>query len=503
MIRSLALTLALSWATAMAATPGLDEPPAAQSARPIVVPAMTEQRLANGLIVASSSRSDLPLVSISLLARVGPEQDPPDRAGLAAITATLLTKGLKRGATALSASALAQQAEALGSTLDSSSGWRSSGLGMTVTTFHLPAALALMAQALRQPSLDGDELERARALALDSLRVALGDPAEVASQVMRRAYWGASPYGASPTAASLARISRADVQRFHARAYRPEQTVLVLVGDVSAETALALAGKLLGDWKPAAAPAADLPALPTANSALPALPTANSALPALPSANSALPALVRIDMPGSGQTAMVVTAPFVGSAAPDRRIGQVANAVLGGGYSARLNQKVRIEGGKSYGAFSQVESQPEAGALVALTQTQHATAAEVLAILRREIIRLAEAPPSGDELAARSANLVGGFARRLGSNGGVAALMLGQYAQGRPLQELQRYAAEVAAVTPAQVQAFARTHWAADALRAVVSGDLSAAGAALDEPGALSLKLPELDLERPGLIGPK
>ena len=481
MIRALTFALALSVSVAQAGTPGVDEPPAAQAARAIVVPAMTEQRLANGLTVASSMRSDLPLVSITLMVRAGPEQDPPDRSGLAALTAALLTKGFQRGSASISATALAQQAEALGNTLDSSSGWRASSLGMTVTSAQLPAALGLMAQALRQPTLASDELERARAQALDGLRVALGDPAEVASQVMRRMFWGASPFGASPTAASLARISRADVQRFHARFYRPEQTVLVLVGDVSPETALALANKLLGEWKPATVAPSDSPISTTTTA-------------------TALPALVRVDMPGSGQTAIVVAAPFVGSGAPERRIGQVANAVLGGGYSARLNQKVRIEGGKSYGAFSQVESQPDAGALLAVTQTQHATAAEVLAILRGEIVRLADAPPSAEELSARSANLAGSFARRLGSNAGVAALMLGQYAQGRPLDELRRYVADIAAVTPAQVQSFASSRWSASALRAVVAGDLQAAGVALDEPGALSVSLTALDLGAPGLV---
>ena len=110
MIRRLAFSLVLTLLTnaAVAGMPGVDEPPAAQPARAIVVPAMTEQRLANGLIVASSTRGDLPLVSITLMVRAGPEQDPPDRAGLAAMTATLLTKGMRRGSVNISATALAQ-----------------------------------------------------------------------------------------------------------------------------------------------------------------------------------------------------------------------------------------------------------------------------------------------------------------------------------------------------------------------------------------------------------
>ena len=463
-----------------AATPGVDAPPTAQPARAVAVPTMAEQRLANGLTVAVTERHDVPLVSIVLLVRAGPEQDGADRAGLAALTAALLTKGVQRGKTSLSASALAQQAENLGSTLDSASGWRASSLSMTVTSAHLPAALGLMAQALRAPTLAADELERARAQAQDDLRLVLGDPAEVAGQVMQRAFWGASPYGANPSSASLARIGRADVQRFYARFYRPEQTVLLLAGDVTAAGALALAQSLLGDWKAGAATEAAVTLPP------------ESGLPA-----SSLPRLVRVDMPGSGQTGVVVAAPFAAADAPDRRVGQVANAVLGGGYSARLNQKVRIDAGKSYGAFSRGESQPGAGMLVASAQTQHASAAEVLRLLRGEISRMTQAPPGTDELAARQSNLVGSFARRLGSSGGLAALMLGQYAQGRPLDELRGYVEAVLAVTPDQVHDFARSHWRADALRAVVAGDLQAAGPALDEPGALTLPVSALDLQAP------
>ena len=198
-----------------------------------------------------------------------------------------------------------------------------------------------------------------------------------------------------------------------------------------------------------------------------------------------------------------MNATFVASGAPERRIGQVANAVLGGGYSARLNQKVRIERGLSYGASSQVETQPAGGVLVAVAQTQHATAAEVLGLMRDEILHLAEAPLSADELAARQATLTGSFARRMTSTSGLAALMVGQYAQGRSLDDLHRFVDEVMAVSADQVRDFARQRWTPQALRAVVVGDLKATGPALDEPGALTVPIDVLDIDLPGLVAPK
>ena len=139
----------------------------------------------------------------------------------------------------------------------------------------------------------------------------------------------------------------------------------------------------------------------------------------------------------------------------------------------------------------------------AQAQTHHPSAAEVLQILRGEITRLANAPPGAEELAARQATLVGGFARRLETTAGLSALLVGQLSQGRPLAELAQYAPGLLAVTPEQVQAFAREHWQAAGLRAVLVGDLAAAGADLGEPSSLRLTIDQLDLEQTGLRKPR
>lgn len=465
------------------AAQGVDEPPPVAAPRPLEMPALHESTLANGLRVVVAPRAGLPLVSLTLLVLAGPEADPPGRPGVAAMTATLWPKGALREGRPVSASDLARQAEALGSALDARSNWGASTLAMTVTTPRADEALALMADVLRRPLLAADELERARAQALDALRVTLGSPGDVAALALRRAFWGAVPHGAVSTPASLQRLQRTDLQAFQSQWVRPDRVALVLAGDITPDQAQALAQRLLGDWR-APANAAPVPAL---------------AAPA-----SIAQPLVLIDMPGAGQSGVAVAAPFVTSAAADRRIGLVAQAVLGGGYSARLNQEVRIRRGLSYGVSASAEAFERGGMFNAQAQTNHPTAAEVLQILRGEVARLADAPPAADELAARQATLVGGFARRLETNGGVSALIVNQLAQGRPLADLAAHVPALRAVTPAQVQAFARAHWAGGQLRAVVVGDLAAGGAPLAAlaPQALSLKMVDLDLEQAGLRKP-
>ena len=462
------------------AAPGVDEPPPAAAPRPLVLPTLHESTLANGLVLVVAPRPGLPVVSLTLLVRAGPEADPPGHPGVAAMLATLWPKGALRNGKPVSASDLARQAEALGGALDVRSNWGASTLAMTVTTPRVDEALALMTDLLRRPVLAANELERARAQALDGLRVTLGSPGDVATLALRRAFWGAVPHGAVAPPTAVQRLQRTELQAFQSRWVRPDRVALVLAGDITPAAAQALAQRLLGDWR---APANAVPTLALA--------------PPSPLAQS----LVLIDLPGSGQSGVAVAAPFVVSNANDRRIGLVANAVLGGGYSARLSQEVRIKRGLSYDASASAEAFTVGGMFSAQAQTNHPTAAEVLQILRGEITRLADAPPSADELAARQATLAGSFARRLETTGGVSALIVNQLAQGRPLADLAAHVPGLLAVTPAQVQAFARQHWAAGALRAVVVGDLAAAGDSLAAlaPQALKLTMAELDLEQPGL----
>jgi zinc protease len=471
------------WAGAAWAEPGIDEPPLPQPPRPLALPALQQQTLANGLELVVAPRPGLPLVSLTLLVRAGPEADPPGQPGVAAMTATLWPKGARRGARQVGAAELARQAEALGSALDARSSWGASSLSMTVTTPRTGEALALMADVLRQPLLAADELERARVQALDGLRVTLGNPAEVAALVLRRCFWGDVPNGRVAPPAAIRRLRRGDLLAFQSRWVRPDRAALVLAGDIDAGQGEALAQRLLGDWR---APAAAAPQ------------------PALAPPASLSHPLVLVDLPGSGQSGVALAAPFVASGAADRRIGQVANAVLGGGYSARLNEQVRIRRGLSYGAFSHAEAFAAGGMLSAQTQTNHPNAAQVLQLMRGEITGMAEAPPAPDELAARQATLVGSFGRRLETLGGLSALVVGQLAVGRPLSDLDRYVGEIGAVTPAQVQAFAHEHWVDPALRAVIVGDLAAAGDSLAAlaPQALRLRMADLDLERADLRKP-
>lgn len=300
--------------------------------------------------------------------------------------------------------------------------------------------------------------------------MSLSSPGAVASMAARRAWWGGGPFGATPTPQTLGKISREDVRQFHARWFRPDQAALVFAGDITEARALELARRHFGDW----ANRETVPPPPVA------------AQPAPLSEPSVL-----VDMPGAGQSSVMVVAPFIALDRHDRqtrRIGQVANVLLGGGYSARLNQEVRVRRGLSYGAHSDAEAHPGGGMWSAAAQTQNSTAAQVLQLMHKQMARVRDEAPGTAELDARKATLIGGFSRRLETVGGLAATLSNQVAQGRPLSELRGFVEDITAVTPQQVQAFAREFWPAGTLRGVVAGDLKAAGTLPPEARRLTVE---------------
>ncbi|KRE97650.1 multidrug transporter [Frateuria sp. Soil773] len=456
-------------------------PPAPGPAPKLTVPAPAVETLANGLQVVSVRRDGLPLVTAELLLRRGGELDPAGKAGLADLTATLLTKG----AAGLGAPQIAAAAETLGGSLDASAGWDQSTLGITVTTPKLPAALALLAKVARQPAFSEDEIKRARAQALDELHLTLSQPTSLASLAAARATFGDGAYGhpRGGTPASLAAISRADLQRMHATIYRPDNAVLILTGDIAPAQAKALAQQSFGDWMPPATPLAAAPA---------------------GKGEGRLPPVLLIDQHGAGQAGVVAAHASPPRSDADYYTGAVANAVLGGSYSARLNEEIRIKRGLSYGANSRLEGRRDSGLWLATAQTKNPSAAQVVELMQGEFARLGDTPVPEAELAARKATLIGGYGRSLETTAGLAAQVGALATYGVDLAEIGRYIERVQAVTPAQVQHYAAGHLDRAGTHVVVAGDAAQFAPAIRKahPQAQVLPMDALDLDRADLRAP-
>ncbi|HEU0043490.1 pitrilysin family protein [Sphingomonas sp.] len=424
-------------------------PPAPGKALAAALPRPVETRLANGLRVVTVERRGVPVVTATLVASGGAATDPGPQAGASSLAAELLTKGT----TTRSATEIAQTVEALGGAIEAGADRDGSSVSLTVKSDQLGAGMAVLADVSQRPAFAAEEIERARAQAIDALTVQLADPAQLASLVASRAVFGAHPYGTplAGTPASLKAIGASDLRRAYAGTYRPEQATLLLVGDVTPAQSAKLAQDLFGGWRAGPRPSETVINLPAVR-----------------------PRVVVIDVPGAGQAGVVVARPGITRASDRYYPLLVANAVLGGGYSSRLNQEIRIKRGLAYGAGSGFSARRLGGMVSARTQTKNETAAQAAELIVAEMRRLGTTLVPAAELETRKTTTLGSFGRTVETTDGIAGLLAGYVLEGVPLSELDRYAGAVQAVTPEAVRKTAGEVVDPSAASVVVVGDAKA-----------------------------
>ncbi|MGA2653760.1 MAG: pitrilysin family protein [Terracidiphilus sp.] len=303
-------------------------PPKAGPERPLVLPKPEVFTLENGLTVYFVERHELPIVSAQLLILAGNEANPPDRPGLAGITAAMLTEGTTRR----TADEIANEAALLGGNLDSYSDPNGVRLTLSLLSSHIGKGLDLVADSAEHASFPAADLERIRTNRMTGLLQQQDNPMQLAMRAGTLNLYGpANPYGydALGTAASLHAITRDEISAFYAKHYGPKTSLLELTGDVTPVEARKLAKEIFGNWASAAVPATP-PAAPTAPERK----------------------ILIVDKPGSPQTALIAFGVGVPRSSPDYPAATVMNTMLGGLFSSRINMNLREEHGYTYGAFS-------------------------------------------------------------------------------------------------------------------------------------------------------
>src|SRR5215470_11683714 len=221
-------------------------PPRPLAARDIKFPPYELQTLANGLQVVAVLHHEQPVVSMRLLLRAGAAADPRDKLGAARLAASLLDQGTKTR----SAEELADAIDFIGGVMGASAGTDLTQAHMVVMKDSFENGMRMLSDIVRQPAFAAAEIDRQRQQMLSGLQVSVQDPEYVANSVFDRLVYGFHPYGLPDTGTpeTLAAITRDDLIAFHAKYFAPNNAILAIVGDVTAEEAFATAKKVFGDW---------------------------------------------------------------------------------------------------------------------------------------------------------------------------------------------------------------------------------------------------------------
>jgi len=407
--------------------------------------------LPNGVVVLVAERPALPIVIVRVAVGAGAVLDPPDKTGLANLTALMLP----RGTTSRTGPAIDRAIEFVGGSLTADGGRDAATLGVAVLARDLALGLDLLADVLRRPTFPADEFDRTREEVRASVRRSEEDPESVAGRVFRRLIFSGHPYGQpiTGTEESLGRITREDVAGFYAAAYRPQRTIVAVVGDVTAAGVRGALEARLGGWA-ATPPGLEPPGPVTLGT----------------------PARTELVQRDLTQATVLLGEATVTHPHPDYYALVVAAQILGGGSSSRLYARVREERGLAYSVYADYAPARLGAMILVGLQSETARVREALALTRAELVRLRSDRVSDEELRRAKAYLVGSFPLRMDTNAELATLLLGIEQFGLGLDYPTRFRRAIEAVTADDVLRVVRTHWDPDGMSLAVVGNVKEIG---------------------------
>lgn len=429
-----------------------ESPPRPLAARDIKFPPYELQTLPNGLQVIAVLHHEQPAVTLRLLVRAGTAEDPKGKLGVARLLASLLDQGTG-GSNPRTSQQLNDTIDFIGGEMSAGAGSDLSFVNMVVMKDSFETGLRLLADVAEHPAFDQAEIERQRNQTLSSLQVSLQDPEWVANSVFDRLVYGFHPYGMPETGTpeTLGAITRDDLAAFHDKYFVPNNAILAIVGDVTADEAFAAAKKVFGDWQKKDVPAERFidPPEPTRR-------------------------VVIVDKPDAVQTEVRVGHLGVSRTSPDYMALNLAIRILGGEGSNRLHQVLRTQRALTYGAQARFDTLKESGDFEAETNTRSEATGEVLRLIVDEFWRLQRERVSEIELIDAKAFLTGSFPLTIETPNAIAMQVMNVLFYGLPVEELQTFRQRVNAVTADDIQRVAQKYLRPDRLSIVLVGNASA-----------------------------
>jgi predicted Zn-dependent peptidase len=415
---------------------------------PVKFPPVARGRLANGLGIWTVERREVPVVTFQVVVPAGSSTDPPDRPGLAALTADLLDEGSDdRDAIAMH-EALAR----MGGHLAIDTGYDATVVTIVALSRYHGEALRLLADMVFRPRLAEADFERVRDLRCNRLAQLRDVPAALAERAFASHLFGPHPYGHLPigTETALREATIADVRAFHARRYRPDGLLLIAVGDLSHDQVIGASAQAFDG---------------SGESGQVRFDPLGPAPPTPPGRRLAI-----VDRPGAPQSELRVGHVSVARSTPDYHTLVVLNALLGGQFVSRINLKLREEKGYTYGARSAFDWRRGPGPFVVQTSVQtDATAAAVGDILAEMSAVAGDRPPTDREMTLARASLTRGYARNFETSEQVARGLVQLAVYELPMSWFDEFVSRVNVVeVDSTVRGASRHLHTADALVTIV-----------------------------------
>ncbi|KAA2263818.1 insulinase family protein [Solihabitans fulvus] len=432
--------------------------------RPAAELSTVDTVLPNGLRVIAVRRSSVPVVELRVrvpfAATKSVSEDPLHAARAEVLANTLLTGTQRRSRVQMDT-----DIALVGGDLDAAVDPERLSIGGNALASGLDTLLDVLADALTGAVYAEDEVARERERLAERIAMARSQPSVIAREALQRHRYGDHPFAKEmPEADEVAQVTAEEVRALHRGAVLPRGSVLVLVGDVDPDTAVAKVAAALAGWVGEGS-AAELPALP---------PLAGGDL-------------LLVHRPGAVQSQIRLSAQSIPRTDARYPALQLANMIFGGFFSSRLVENIREDKGYTYSARSYPEFTATGATLLIDADTASEVTAAALLETRYELGRLALVPPSEAEVDTARRYAIGSLLTATSSQGGLASFLLSLAGVGLGSDWLRAHPERLAAVTVEQVAQAALEFFAPSAYTGIVVGDAERLAPQLRALGGVTL----------------
>jgi predicted Zn-dependent peptidase len=414
--------------------------------KPLPVPTIAQSKLPNGLSVWVVNRPGYPKVAIRLAVRGGSAADPKEAPGIS----ELLADTLKEGTTTRTSRKIAEELQTVGAEIGANAAADAIYVSAAGLGSGAPRILEIVADVVRNPAFPAAEVELAKGNALEALKAQESTPEYLARKALARAVYGDHPYhvvGATRETLEAATVEQ--LEKEHARRFRPEAALLVVVGNVDAAAVTAAVNRFFGSWKGTGEALAATPAPPTA----------------------ATRRLLVVNRPGSVQSQILLGRSVVTVTDPRYYPLLVANTICAGSFGSRLVENIREDKGYTYSPGGGVQANQKAGLLTVRADVRNEVTAASLLEMFYELDRMGATAPTDEELSRAKRYQSGLYLLRNQIQGSVAQTLASNWVNGLPPEALGEFVTRVNAVTSDQVREAGRAFYPSATQTVVVVGD--------------------------------
>jgi predicted Zn-dependent peptidase len=393
---------------------------------------VTRTRLPNGLTVLVRENPAAPVVAISLMVKMGTRTETPDIAGIS----NLLQQMLVRGTEKLDGEQIAEAADRMGGSIDAYGDADYSEIAATALSRNWQEMLELIGDCALRPTLPDGTVQAVRDFLVRQIRNRGDKPFDVASDTMRAALFGSNPYGWDPLGRreSVEKLTRETLLAYYRRYYVPGQLVLAVVGDVKTAEVIPQVQRIFG--------------------AMPAGAVASPAVPAPP----AMAATREVSVVPGAQAQILMAALAPALTHPDHPPLKVLTALLGGGMASRFFSELRDQQALAYTTLAQYPARVDTSAFISILGTAPENVPKAAPALTQQLERIRTQQASAEEVAVARAYVLGSQAMDRRTNARQAWYLAFYEIAGVGYEFLDRYAADVKKVTPADVQRVAQKY---------------------------------------------